>query len=196
MDIGQGPSAGTGSADPAPAGAGGGIRLHIGGRERTPGWTVLDIVPGPHVDIIGNCADLGQIADGACAAIYASHVIEHLGYDRDLPRTLEGFHRVLAPGGLLMVSVPDLDALCRLFTRPDLAPEDRFMVMRMMFGGRIDAHDVHLVGLNGEFLSVYLMKAGFADLRRVEGFGLFHDTSTMVFKGTPISLNIAARKPA
>jgi len=180
------------SAAPLPEG----MRLHIGGKVRAPGWTILDILPGPHVDILGDCSDLSAIADNSCAVVYASHVIEHLGYNDTLPRALLGFHRILAPGGQLMVGVPDLEALCRLFTQPGLTPDDRFFVMRMMFGGRMDAYDVHLVGLNAEFLGAYLTNAGFVDLRRIPSFGLFQDATVQVFKGCPTSLNVIGRKPS
>jgi hypothetical protein len=41
---------------------------------------------------------------------------------------------------------------------------------------------------------VVLEQAGFVDIVRVDGFGLFDDTSNLVFK-LPISLNMTARKP-
>jgi predicted SAM-dependent methyltransferase len=173
-----------------------GTRLHVGGQVRAPGWTVLNIVPGPHVDIVGDCSDLSRVADQSCAIVYASHVVEHLGYNDALPKTMKEFNRVLAPGGQIMISVPDLDMLCRLFTLPELTGDERFFIMRMMFGGRMDAHDVHLVGLNAEFLAGYLSAAGFVDLRRVQSFGLFQDTSSMQFKGCPVSVNVTGRKPS
>jgi predicted SAM-dependent methyltransferase len=172
-----------------------GMKLHIGGKVRVPGWTVLDIAPGPHVDIRGDCSDLSAVADQSCSIVYASHVIEHLGYDSALLRALKEFHRVLAPGGQIMIAVPDMDILCRLFTVSDLTGEERFHVMRMMFGGRIDQYDVHLVGLNAEFLAGYLAAAGFVQLTRVRDFGLFPDSSSQIFKGCPISLNVVGRKP-
>ena len=187
----QAPSTGVPLASDLPEG----MRLHIGGKVRVAEWTVLDILPAPHVDIIGDCADLSRLDDGSCAVIYASHVVEHLGYNDALPKALAGFHRVLAPGGLLMVAVPDMETLCRLFLAPELKPDERFFVMRMLFGGRIDAYDVHLVGFNAEILGFYLTHAGFIDLRRVPNFGLFNDASAMLYKGVPVSLNVVGRKP-
>src|SRR5882724_9625406 len=133
----QGHAATATVSKPPLAGSPEGIRLHVGGQVRAEGWTVFNIAPGPYVDIVGNCADLGQLETGSCSAIYASHVVEHLGYNDNLPKALMEFHRVLAPGGHLMVAVPDMEMLCRLFLMPDLAPDDRFMVMRMLFGGRM-----------------------------------------------------------
>ena len=202
MDSQAQPSAATAPTPPAiapiafPADLPAGMRLHIGGKLRVPGWTVLDILPGPHVDLLGDCSDLSAVADRSCAVIYASHVVEHLGYDTALLRALKEFNRVLAPGGQVMIAVPDMDILCRLFTVSDLTGDERFHVMRMMFGGRMDAHDVHLVGLNAQFLTAYLTTAGFVDLIRVKEFGLFRDSSSQLFKGCPISLNVIGRKPA
>ena len=95
-----------------------------------------------------------------------------------------------------MISVPDLDVLSRLFLGKDrLSFEERFFVMRMMFGGHLDKYDYHVVGLNEDFLTEFLKVAGFVNVRKVEEFGLFTDTSTFTFVGVPISLNMIAEKP-
>src|SRR5687768_4465951 len=77
------------------------IKLHIGGREKREGWLILDALPGPAVDHVGSCTDLSFLPDQSCSEVYASHVLEHLGYDSELPKTLMGIHRVLKPGGRL-----------------------------------------------------------------------------------------------
>jgi predicted SAM-dependent methyltransferase len=64
----------------------------------------------------------------------------------------------------------------------------------MMFGGRTTAYDVHHAGLNFEFLQAFLQEVGFRDVKRVKEFGLFADTSTLLFGDVPISLNVEARK--
>jgi predicted SAM-dependent methyltransferase len=172
-------------------------RLHIGGQIRTVGWEVLDANPGPCVDHIGNAGDLSAFADDSFEQLYASHVLEHFDYQGQLLTTLTEWRRVLAPDGTLCVSVPDLDVLARLFLdRTLLSAQERFLVMRMIFGGHIDKYDYHLVGLNEEFLSSYLHAAGFVGIGRVANFGLFDDTSSMVLKSIPISLNMVAKKAA
>jgi predicted SAM-dependent methyltransferase len=171
-----------------------GIKLHIGGQEKRDGWVILDALPGPVVDYVGNCTDLSFLPDASCTEVYASHVLEHLGYDSELPKALANIHRVLKPGGRLRSAVPDMDTLCRLFLDRSLNGDDRFHVMRMMFGGRTTAYDVHYVGLNFDFLQAFLQEVGFRDIHRVAEFGLFNDTSTLVFAKVPISLNIEARK--
>jgi predicted SAM-dependent methyltransferase len=184
-----GPAAAS-SREPPPDG----IRLNIGGSEGREGWTILDALPGPLVDYVGNCNDLSFLADESCSEVYASHVLEHLGYNGELQKTLKGIHRVLKPGGRLRASVPDLETLCRIFLHPSLDGAGRFHVMRMMFGGRMTAYDVHYVGLNFEFLGAFLQEAGFREIRRVPQFNLFNDTSMLTFGNVPISINIEAWK--
>jgi predicted SAM-dependent methyltransferase len=171
-----------------------GIKLHIGGQEKHEGWTILDAIAGPIVDYVGNCNDLSFLAGESCSEVYASHVLEHLGYNGELQNSLKGIYRVLKPGGRLRVAVPDMDSLCRLFVHPNTDPARQFRIMRMMFGARMTEYDVHYVGLNFSFLGEYLHDAGFKDIRRVPQFGLFNDTSTWLFESVPISLNVQARK--
>ena len=138
-----------------------GIRLHIGGKEVREGWRIFNVVPAPGVDYVGHCSDMSALADGSCREVYASHVLEHLGYDGELQRALREIGRVLEPGGLVRISVPDLEILCRFFLDPRLSVPDRFHVMRMIYGGRADRHDVHYVGLTFEFLAAFLTGAMF-----------------------------------
>lgn len=169
------------------------IRLHVGGAEVKEGWSILNIQPGPGVDYVGDCVDLSRFADGSVAEVYASHVYEHLGYD-DLHRAVREVFRVLKPGGLLRMGVPDLDVLCRLFLEPGLPIDHRLHVLRMMFGGQTDAHDFHKVGLNFELLRFLLEGYGFRHVRRVDQFGLFSDGTMVRFMDRPISLNVQAIK--
>jgi predicted O-linked N-acetylglucosamine transferase (SPINDLY family)/predicted SAM-dependent methyltransferase len=170
------------------------LRLHVGGVQPRAGWKILNVQAGPGVDYVGDCVDLGRFADGSIEEVYASHVLEHLGYQSELPRTLKEFYRVLRPGGVARISVPDFERLCRLFLASEASVEDRFHVMRMVFGGQIDPYDLHRVGLTEEFLSHYLRVAGFSRVERVERFDLFDDASSLSVRGQLISLNVIAYK--
>jgi predicted SAM-dependent methyltransferase len=169
--------------------------LHIGGTSRLDGWEVLNANPAPYVDHVGNANDLSRFSADTFDAIYASHVMEHFDYKTELKNALIDWRRVLVPGGRLYISVPDMDVLARLFLdRERLGFEDRFEVMRMIFGGHIDRYDYHVVGLNEELLSFFLGRSGFVKIRRVPELGLFDDMSTFVFNGVSISLNMLAEK--
>ncbi len=172
-------------------------RLHIGGNEKSDGWEILNAVPAPYVDHVCNANDLSMFSDNTFIEIYASHVVEHLDYKDEILATLKEWNRVLEPGGRLLVSVPNLDVLAKFFLdKENLTAEDRFYVMRMIFGGHLDKFDYHVVGLNEEFLTAYLSGAGYVNIRTVNAgrLGSFNDGSAMLFQGVPISLNMIAEK--
>ncbi len=85
-----------------------------------------------------------------------------------------------------------IEKLCRIFLLPELTAQLRFHVMRLMFGGQMDAHDFHKVGLTGELLGALLGQAGFGQLQQVESFGEFDDTSELKFGPNRVSLNVVA----
>jgi predicted SAM-dependent methyltransferase len=171
------------------------MKLHIGGTTAHPDWKILDILPGAQVDFVGSCVDLGRFADGSIDEIYASHVLEHLGYRDELPRALAEWRRVLRPGGLAKIAVPDMMKLCGMFAHPQLPQPITNMVLAMIYGGQGDPHDFHKMGFSQEILAAFLYGAGFAAVERVEDFGLFDDTSRTTIGPIAISLNVQARAP-
>ena len=173
---------------------GGNNKLHIGGKETKEGWKILNAVKSPNVDFLGDVRDLSQFADDEFDVIYASHILEHLGYQKDLPDVLKNLYRILKKKGKLFISVPDLDTLCRLYTHEKSGPDERLDIMRMMFGGQTDEYDFHYVGLNEEFLCFLLNSVGFEEIYRVPEFNFFNDTSSSRFGGVLISLNLIAVK--
>ncbi len=170
------------------------FRLHIGGIERRAGWQILNIQPGPHVDHVGDCADLSRFANDSVDEVYAAHVHEHLGYQQDLIMALAEIRRILKPGRTFRISVPDLDVLCGMFLAPGLSLQDRVDIMRMIFGGQTNPFDFHKVGLNWPILCEFLSRAGFKSARKVESFAIFDDCSEVTFGGRRISLNVEVTK--
>lgn len=171
-------------------------KLHIGGKQPVNGWEILNAMPVPYADHVCNANYLPQFIEHTFSEIYASHIVEHLDYKGELVATLKEWYRIMKPGGKLYISVPDLDTLAELIlAKEKLTKDERFYVMRMMFGGHTNQYDYHVVGLNEVFLSDFLTLSGFTNLRRVKKFGLFNDTSNKIFKGVAISLNIIAEKP-
>lgn len=172
------------------------MKLHIGGTIPNPDWKILDVIPGPHVDFVGSCTDLGGFADRSIDEIYASHVLEHLGYREELPQALSEWHRVLRPGGALKIAVPDMMTLCGMFAHPQLPQPLINVILAMMYGGQGDPHDFHKMGFTKELLGAFLHAAGFERIEQVEDFGLFDDTSRTKIGTIPISLNVQAFRPA
>ncbi|HMH44264.1 MAG TPA: methyltransferase domain-containing protein [Pyrinomonadaceae bacterium] len=89
------------------------LNLGCGSRYHS-GWINIDIVPaGPGVI----AHDLRQgipLADNSCEAVYHSHVLEHLRRPEAL-QLLRECYRVLKPGGILRVAIPDLERICRIY---------------------------------------------------------------------------------
>ena len=174
------------------------MKLHIGGKEKKEGWSILNIQKNDGVDFVGDISDLTQFKDNSINEIYASHVFEHIN-QKNIKKTLIGIHRVLINDGKFYISVPDMDVLCKIFLAKDAPNKIKFHAMTMMFGGQLDKYDYHYFGWNYDFLKVYLMEAGFKNLEKVKSFGLFDDTSDYAPYNdgsgqVPISLNVIAHK--
>ena len=167
-------------------------RLHIGGVQPHPDWKILNVTDGS--DYMGDCRNLSQFADNSIEQVYASHVLEHLGYMKDLPHVLSEIHRILVPQGTFYMSVPDLSVLSELFIDSRLDLPTKFHVARMIYGGQIDCYDFHYSPWTWEFAYYFLKKAGFSGVNKVEHLGIFNDTSELVFADKPISLNIISTK--
>tara|TARA_Y100000741_G_C18107881_1_gene499625 strand:+ start:37 stop:546 length:510 start_codon:yes stop_codon:yes gene_type:complete len=169
------------------------MKLNIGGESKKEGWKILNIQKKPDIDFIGNINNLDQFDDESCEEIYASHIIEHVD-QKTVLNTLKGINRILKKNGKFYISVPDMDSLCHFFISPLANKKIKFHVMRMIFGGQVDEYDYHYFGWNYEFLNDYLIQAKFSEIKRVQSFGLFDDTSDFKPYGFPISLNVIATK--
>lgn len=171
------------------------LRLHIGGKKQIDGWKILDIEPAPHVDFVGDCADLAQFETASVDEIYLSHVLEHLGHQGEFAKALAGFLRVLKPSGSLSIGVPDMKALCELFVSPEATTSLKFGVVNILFGGQSSPYDFHKSAFDEDLLGHFLQAAGFTDIERVARFGLINDASEYEYAGKVVSLNMRARKP-
>jgi predicted SAM-dependent methyltransferase len=167
------------------------IRLNIGGVKYHPGYRNVNIQQLPSVDHNWDCRKI-DCDDDSVDEIYASHVLEHLSYQGDAMDALFEWYRVLKPGGMLRVSVPNLPTLCELYLRT--LGKDRHHIMRIIYGGQVDAHDFHHAGYDFGTLSALLKGAGFSAVRQVQRFGIFDDCSGIKLADTYISLNIEAKK--
>lgn len=153
----------------------------------------MDIASRPEVDVIGDVRDLSRFETDSVAEIYASHVLEHLPFTI-AERALAEWFRVLAPGGMLRVAVPDLQVIFRLMELPQVSTRGVFDLTRFIYGGQLDEHDYHRSGFTVETLAAVMEQIGFRSIRRVPSFGMFADCSEMRFIGQSISLNLEATK--
>jgi len=68
------------------------------------------------VDILRDMSDLHGILNNSVSAVYSSHTLEHVSWGnikKNILITLQEWFRILRPGGLLLISVPNLTTLAK-----------------------------------------------------------------------------------
>jgi SAM-dependent methyltransferase len=141
------------------------------------GWShfLLDISPGPDVDIVLDARRLTTLDASQFDAIYCSHNLEHY-YRHDCAKVLAGFAHVLKPDGYADIRVPDMAAVLKAMVTNNMDIDD---VLYTATAGPITVHDVvygwgaeiersgvdfyaHKRGFTVKSLTVDLEQAGFA----------------------------------
>lgn len=62
------------------------------------------------------------------------------------------WRRVLKPGGMLMIAVPDMETIARMYLNTSFTGEQHWMVTRMFYGGQTDEYDYHMVGIRDIYI--------------------------------------------
>ncbi|HWW02250.1 MAG TPA: methyltransferase domain-containing protein [Candidatus Acidoferrum sp.] len=97
------------------SGASKGRLLNLGcGNRFHPAWLNVDAAPTDGTVLKHDLCKPLPFANETFAAVYHSHVLEHLPRERALP-FLKECRRVLIPAGILRVAVPDLETLAALY---------------------------------------------------------------------------------
>jgi predicted SAM-dependent methyltransferase len=89
------------------------MKLNVGcGGRRIAGYTGVDAVAERSAAEIIARADAIPLPDGSVEEIMAIHLIEHV-HPWEAPDLLREWFRLLMPGGLLVLELPDLMKFCR-----------------------------------------------------------------------------------
>ena len=72
----------------------------------------LDFNPDTKPDIVASMTDMSAVESESVDAIWNSHALEHL-YAHEVPVALKEFHRVLRPGGHVLMRMPDLEQVAK-----------------------------------------------------------------------------------
>lgn len=178
------------------------MKLHLGcGKRFIPGFVHIDVVDYPHVEHVAAIDSLPFIPDNSVDLIYTCHVLEHFKR-RDVERVLKEWRRVLKPGAIFRVAVPDFAKLCEVYIKTGQLD----LVIGGLFGRQDYLYNIHYHVFDFETLTAALRNGGYTDIHRydwrttehahVDDFSQAYIPHMDKDNGTLISLNVECRKPA
>jgi predicted SAM-dependent methyltransferase len=84
-------------------------KLNLGcGPNPKPGWINIDLFDS-HADLQLDLREMWPFTDSSISHIYSEHVFEHFEFLEEVPHFLSEARRLLQPGGLFDVGVPDTE---------------------------------------------------------------------------------------
>jgi len=157
------------------------LRLHIGsGGFDLPGWVNIDSWPAP----LAISLDWGlPFASASSRFVFLSHLLEHLFYSGQSQHLLEEIRRVLQPGGVVRIVVPDIGQCIDAYAANDTeffanrqahwsssvdnpTRLEQFLSYAGAGPGPSQLIESHKYGYDFETLQRCLLRAGFVNVRR------------------------------
>lgn len=181
-------------------------KLHLGcGKRDFPGFINVDLADYPHIHHRRSVDDLSLFDEDSVDLIYASHVFEYFKLS-DVSAVLKEWRRVLRPGGVLKLAVPDLQQLTAVYQRTRNARDIQGPIYGIMDFEADGKHNTvyHKVLYDFELLKKVLEENGFSKIRRydwqefvpagMEDHSMAYIPSRDYENGTLVSLNVEAQK--
>jgi predicted SAM-dependent methyltransferase len=176
------------------------IKIHLGcGKRYIPDFVHIDVRKFPHVDYIASVDKLDMFKDNSVDLIYACHLLEHFRRN-ETENVLREWYRVLKPGGILRIAVPDFEKLVEVY----LKYKDLRLILGPLVGGQDYPENTHYRVFDFETLSEVLKKIGFKNVYKYDWRETVHkdyDDFSQAYiphmdkdSGILISLNVEARK--
>ena len=155
------------------------LRLNVGSGQRKFGGDFIncDINPKWEPDVVTDGASMPMFADGSADLIVSHHVAEHAGCGDAGPMFRE-CRRILAPGGSLIVCVPDMWELAQAWINGRLNTQ---LYMTNVYGAYMDNEaDRHRWGFDHSSLKKFLLSCGYEkvkpfDWREIKGASIAKD---------------------
>lgn len=129
--------------------------------------------------------------------VWANHVLEHIRWE-ETDETLEEWVRILKPGGLLKIGVPNLKALAERLLNGDLSPE----VLGGIYGDQQSSYwnaqqdvGVHLAGFTPQNLTDRLTRLGLTDIKIATSQKAIMQATARKPKGPAKKARKSARRP-
>jgi predicted SAM-dependent methyltransferase len=177
------------------------LKLHVGcGSNYKQGWVNIDLF-NPTADVALDLRERLPFSDESVSLIYSEHVLEHFEYPRDVRHILQECYRVLEPGGVFNVGVPDHGVVATAYATRDtsffqerrlrsyLRDGDTTLMHHINYNFRQDG--LHKYSYDEETLRQILERVGFEEIER-RSFDPSLDSAKRNLSGT---LYMQARKP-
>ena len=154
------------------------VYLNLGcGPNHKPGFINLDYFWTPEIDVCWDMACPLPLPDASVSGIFTEHCLEHLSYE-DGAKALQEIHRLLRPGGVARIVVPDAQLYLQLYEKrkvgaKDLFPYESFgefpeLQTPMMWVNAVFRFHGHLYAYDFETLQHRLKGQGFSKITRCE----------------------------
>jgi predicted SAM-dependent methyltransferase len=143
-----------------------GLMLHLGsGIHRLDGWLNVDLVS-MDPDLVWDLRRSLPFPDGCARACFLEHVLEHFTLE-DVLDVLAECHRVLEPGGIVRVGVPDFGSYMRSYAGDGAFIENKRpgRPTRLLAVAEVALSHGHRSVWDGETLEQVLAEAGFEQVR-------------------------------
>jgi predicted SAM-dependent methyltransferase len=142
--------------------------LHLGaGGKRVPGAINCDLFD-PAADRAWDATSLSEVATASVDVVEHHHLIEHLS-PADLDRALKEWARVLKPGGLLVISAPDLERVLENWL--SMSERERWdHGIKTIYGSQEHEGMFHKNGFTPHRLAEVLKSAGFVQEWQYRGY--------------------------
>jgi len=138
------------------------------GEHPEPGWLAADLKEGPGIHLTGDIRRGLALPDGCLDYVVSIHALPMISYT-DLVPVLAELRRVLRPGGVLRLGLPDLDKNLAAYRRGDrdffLIPDEteptlsgKLIIQLMWYGWSVTP-------FTAEFIESLLLRAGFREVR-------------------------------
>lgn len=140
-------------------------RLNLGcGFDRREGYLNVDLHDFHAPDLVADITNLEMLPAGAFEEVLAQDVLEHLPRAK-IAATLIEWHRLLKPGGVLSLRVPNLAALSGLFSAHERQSLDtQNTLVQCVYGTQAYEGDYHLAGFTPRLLTAVLVTIGFGEI--------------------------------
>lgn len=145
-------------------------RLQFGcGAFPAEGWINTNLQAGPGVDLVGDVRHGLPLPSDSIQYIASMHALVELPY-LDVVPAIRELHRILEPGGVLRLGLPDLDRAIAAYVAGDRAyfsiPDDEIASLDGKFVVQMTWYGTNLMMFTFDVVRELLERGGFHEVRR------------------------------